>query len=126
MGLLSKVKRKVKAETRRVTNRVKAEVNRVEDRVEAEKDRVGDRLEEKVYPYKVSTMKSGLSQMNVSSLVLRLKTKGTELIKRDITILSDEVLDWFEQEVRSNASKIDDLILPIIPTVREKIKEALR
>jgi len=109
-------KDKIKAEAKRVEKRVTKEVKRTVAKVEKKVDAEVKRAENKYSP---EIAIEGISEFNTDELARRLKILAMRST-RDAIIIT---LDWFEEETRKSASKIDDFLLPLIPTIRKQVRK---
>jgi len=59
--------------------------------------------------------------MNTVKLVHRLKPVAIEALEKT----SDVIFDWAEEEIRISKSKLDNLLLPLLPSIEEQVRKVI-
>jgi hypothetical protein len=59
---------------------------------------------------------------DVKELALKLKSKGLNVAEEAAEAAADAVFEWFEESAKLSANKFDDMVLVVLPQVKEIAK----
>ena len=62
---------------------------------------------------------------NFKDLGKRLKPHGLEFTEKGLCVMTEEVLNWVEESAKKSDNKFDDLVVPFIPLLKEKIQKEI-
>jgi len=123
MGWKDKFKgigKKIEREVKKPIKKIEKEIDRATKKVEKKVEKEIDRVEAKYSPAKAI---EGLEQMDTELLKLNIKNIWIRKIKEGVKESTDYSVQWLDGEIRISKSKLDDFLLPLLPSLKKLIRK---